>query len=111
MRDGRLRPLAVTSSRRSSAVPVLPTVAESGFPGFEATVWFGLLGPADIPAPIVRKLHLETVSVLALTDVRAKFADFGIDVIASSPDEFAALIQSEIPKWAKLIKASGIKAD
>ena len=109
VRDGRLRALAVTSLRRSSTAPELPTIDESGFPGFEATVWYGLLGPAGTPAPVIRKLHLETVAVLALPDVRAKFADLGIDVVANSPGEFATVIKSEIPKWATLIKKSGIK--
>jgi len=111
VRERKLRALAVTSLRRSPAVPELPTMDESGFRGFEATGWFGLLSPAATPAPIVRKLHLETVRVLALADVRAKFADLGMEVIGNSPDEFAAAIRSEIPKWAKLIKESGIKPD
>jgi len=111
VRQGKLRALAVTSLRRSSAVPDLPTMDESGFPGFEATSWFGLLAPAGTPAMIVRKLHLETVRVLALAEVRAKFADLGMEVIGSSPDEFAAAIKSEIPTWARLIKESGIKLD
>jgi tripartite-type tricarboxylate transporter receptor subunit TctC len=111
VREGKLRALAVTSLRRSSVVPELPTMDESGYPGFEATPWQGLLAPAGTPATIVRKLHLETVRVLALADVRAKLADLGMEVIGNSPDEFAVLIKSEIPKWAKLIKESGIKPD
>jgi tripartite-type tricarboxylate transporter receptor subunit TctC len=111
VREGRLRALAVTSLRRSSAAPELPTIAESGYPGFEATVWFGLLAPARTPATIVRKLHLETVNALAQSDVRAKFADLGVEGIGNSTDEFAAVIKSEIPKWAKVIQDSGIKPD
>jgi tripartite-type tricarboxylate transporter receptor subunit TctC len=111
VREGKLRALGVTSLRRSSAAPELPTIAESGYPGFEATVWFGLLAPARTPATIVRKLHLETVNALAQSDVRAKFADLGVEGIGNSPDEFAAVIKSEIPKWAKVIKDSGIKPD
>ena len=111
VREGKLRALAVTSLRRSSAVPELPTIAESGYPGFEVTGWHGLLAPARTPATIVGKLHLETVKALALPDLRAKLADLGLEVIGNSPDEFAALIKSEIPKWAKVIKESGIKAD
>jgi tripartite-type tricarboxylate transporter receptor subunit TctC len=110
-REGKLRALAVTSSRRSSAAPELPTIAESGYPGFEVTGWIGLLAPARTPATIVRKLHLETVKALALPDLRAKFADLGLEPIGNSPDEFAAAIKSEIPKWAKVIKESGIKPD
>jgi len=111
VRDGKLRPLAVTSLRRSPVAPNVPTIDESGYPGFEATVWYGLLAPAGTTATIVRKLHLETVRVLALPEVRAKLADLGIEVIGNSPEEFAAAIKSEIPKWARLLKDSGIKAD
>jgi len=110
-REGKLRALAVTSLRRSSAAPELPTIAESGYPGFEVTVWFGFLAPAGTPSTIIRKVHLETVKALALPDLRAKLADLGLEGIGSSPDEFAAVIKSEIPKWAKLIKESGIKPD
>ena len=108
---GKLRALAVTSLRRSPATPELPTVDESGVRGYEVTLWGGLLAPAGTPATIVRKLHLETVKALAQADVRAKFADLGLETIGNSPDEFAAAIKSEIPKWAKVIKESGIKPD
>ncbi len=111
VREGKLRALAVTSLRRSSAAPELPTIAESGYPGFEVMGWLGLLAPARTPATIVRKLHLETVKALALPDLRAKLADLGLEGIGNSPDEFAAVIKSEIPKWAKVIKESGIKPD
>jgi len=111
VRDGKLRPLAVTSLRRSPVAPNVPTIDESGYPGFEATVWYGLLAPAGTTATIVRKLHLETVKVLALPDVRAKLADLGMEVIGNSPEEFATAIKSEIPKWARLLRESGIKAD
>jgi tripartite-type tricarboxylate transporter receptor subunit TctC len=110
-REGKLRALAVTSLKRSSAAPELSTIAESGYPGFEFTIWYGLLAPGKTPATIVRKLHLETVKALAHADVRAKLASLGMEVIGSSPDEFAAVIKSEIPMWAKVIKRSGIKAD
>ena len=111
VREGKLRALAVTSLRRSSAAPELPTVAESGYPGFEAANWHGLLAPAGTPSAIIRKLHLETVKALALPDLRAKLADLGIEEIGNSPDAFAAVIKSEIPKWAKVIKEAGIKPD
>ncbi len=110
-REGKLRALAVTSLRRSSAASELPTIAESGYPGFEFTIWYGLLAPATTPGTIVRKLHLETVNALAHADVRAKLTGLGMEVIGNSPDEFAAAIKSEIPQWAKVIKESGIKPD
>jgi len=111
VREGKLRALAVTSLRRSSATPELPTVAESGYPGFEVTVWYGLLAPAGTPAAIVGRLHLETVKALAQADVRTKLTGLGMEIIGNSPEVFAAAIKSEIPKWAKVIRESGIKAD
>ena len=111
VRDGKLRALAVTSLKRSSVVPELPTIAESGYPGFEATIWMGVFAPAKTPAAILRKLHLEVVKALALPDLRAKFGELGIEAVGNSPDEFAAVIKSGIPKWAKVIKESGIKPD
>jgi len=111
VREGKLRALAVTSLRRAPTFPELPTIAESGYPGFEVTLWYGLLAPARTPATIVRKLHIETVKALALPDQRAKLADLGLEGIGNSPDEFAAVIKSEIPKWAKVIKEAGIKPD
>jgi tripartite-type tricarboxylate transporter receptor subunit TctC len=108
VREGRLRGLAVTSLTRSSAVPNLPTVDESGLPGFDVTVWQGLLAPAGTPDAIVRKLHLESDKALALAEVRAKLNELGMDIIGNSPDDFARAIKSEIPKWAKVIKQSGI---
>jgi tripartite-type tricarboxylate transporter receptor subunit TctC len=110
-RDGKLRALAVTSLVRSTAAPELPTIAESGYPGFEATTWSALLAPARTPATIVRKLHLETVKALAQPDLRAKLTDIGLEGIGNSLDEFAAVIKSEIPKWGKMIKELGIKPD
>lgn len=111
VRDGRLRAIAVTSLKRSSSAPEVPTIAESGYPGFEVTIWYGLLASAGTPPAIIRRLHLETVKALAQPDVRAKLADLGLDAIGNSPDEFAAIIKSEIPIWAKVIKEAGIKPD
>jgi tripartite-type tricarboxylate transporter receptor subunit TctC len=110
-RDGKLHALAVTSLKRSSAAPELPTIAESGYPGFEATNWYGLFAPATTPVTIVRRLNLETVKALEEPDLRGKFVDLGMEVIGNSPDEFALVIKSEIPKWAKVIKEAGIKPD
>ena len=109
-REGKLRAFAVTSLKRSGTAPDLPTMAESGFPGFEAVPWFGLMAPAGTPAPIIDKLYRETVRVLAVPDVRKRLEELGLDVIGSSPAEFAALIRAEIPQWAKVIKEAGIKA-
>jgi tripartite-type tricarboxylate transporter receptor subunit TctC len=111
VREGKLRALAVTSLKRSPTLPELPTVDEAGVRGFEVILWGGLLAPAGTPATIVRRLHLETVKALAQPDLRAKFADLGLETIGSSPGEFTAVIKSEIPRWAKLLKESGIKPD
>lgn len=111
VREGKLRAIAVTSLKRTSSAPELPTIAESGYPGFEVTIWYGLLAPAGTPPAIIRKLHLETAKALAQPDLRAKLAEQGLEAIGNSPDEFAAIIKSEIPMWAKVIKEAGIKPD
>jgi tripartite-type tricarboxylate transporter receptor subunit TctC len=111
VREGRLRGLAVTSLRRSPNMPELPTISESGFPGFEATSWYALLAPAGTPAPIVNKVHQEALKALAQPDLRAKFAKLGLDTVGNSPAELAAIIKSDIGKWAKLIKDAGITAN
>jgi tripartite-type tricarboxylate transporter receptor subunit TctC len=110
VREGKLRGFAVSSRKRSAVAPDLPTMVELGFPGFEAVPWFGLLAPAGTPPAIIDKVHRETVRVLALPDVRKRLEELGLDVIGSSPAEFAALIAKEIPEWAKVIKEAGIKA-
>ena len=109
VREGKLRALAVTSLKRSAAAPDVPTMDESGFPGFDVTSWFALMAPAGTPQPIIDRLHQETVRVLALPDVRQKFADLGMEVVGSSPAELAALIQKQTPQRAQLIKESGAK--
>jgi tripartite-type tricarboxylate transporter receptor subunit TctC len=108
-REGKVRALAVTSLKRAAAMPDLPTMDESGYPGFDATAWFALLAPTGTPEPIVAKLHREAVRILALPDVRKKFDELGMVPIGNSPAEFAAAMKSEIPQWAKLIKNAGLK--
>lgn len=109
IREGKLRAFAVTSIKRSAVAPDIPTFAESGFPGFEAVPWFGLMAPAGTPADIIDKIHKETVKVLALPDVRKAMGDQGLDIIGNTPAEFAAVLTKEIPEWAKIIKEAGIK--
>jgi tripartite-type tricarboxylate transporter receptor subunit TctC len=111
VRENKLRGLAVTSLKRSSVIPELPTVAESGYPGFEAVSWFALLGPRGTPAPILIKLHREITKIAALSDIREKFAQLGLDTIVGSPEELAVVIKSDIVKWAKVIDDAGIKAE
>jgi tripartite-type tricarboxylate transporter receptor subunit TctC len=111
VREGRLRAFAVTSRVRSAAAPEVPTMAESGYPGFEAVPWFGLLAPAGTPPAIIDKVYRETARVLALSDVRRNLLMLGIDTIGNSPTEFAAVIREEIPQWAAVIKGAGIKSN
>ena len=108
VKDGRLRGLAVTSLKRTPVVD-LPTVAESGLPGFEATSWFGLMAPAGTPAPIVAKAHQEAVKIAALPEVKEKLSALGLDTTADGPDAMAAIIKADIAKWAKVIKDANIK--
>jgi tripartite-type tricarboxylate transporter receptor subunit TctC len=109
VRDGKLKALAVTSLRRSQFAPELPTMAESGFPGFDVNAWFGLLAPAGTPDAIIAKLHDETARALATTEVREKFNTLGMEVIGNTPAEFAAVIRSEIVQRKKTIEAVGIE--
>lgn len=108
-REGKLRALAITSRKRSALAPDLPTMAESGFPGFEAVPWFGLLAPSGTPREAVEKLHGEIVKALAIPEIRRKFDELGLEPVGNTPDEFLAIIRKETPEWAKLIKDAGIK--
>ena len=109
-RDGKLTAFAVTSSKRSAAAPEMPTMAEMGYPGFEAVPWFGLMAPAGTPQAIIDKVHRETARALALPDVGKRLSELGLDIIGNTPAEFAAVIKAEIPQWATVIKSAGIKA-
>jgi tripartite-type tricarboxylate transporter receptor subunit TctC len=109
VREGKLRALAITSIKRSALAPDLPTMAESGFPGFEAVPWFGLLAPSGTPGDVLDQLHLETVRALVMPEVRRKFDELGLEPVGNTPVEFAAIIRKETPEWAKVIKDAGIK--
>jgi tripartite-type tricarboxylate transporter receptor subunit TctC len=111
VREGKLRALAVTSLERAPIAPDLVTIAESGFPGFEATSWVGMLAPIGTPAPIVRRLHEELVRVIAQPDVRNKLVELGFIVVANKPEAFDARIRAEIPRKGKLVQVSGAKVD
>jgi tripartite-type tricarboxylate transporter receptor subunit TctC len=105
---GRLRALAVTGPKQTPLVPGIPTVSESGVPGFNMTSWWGMFGPAGMPRPVVTQLNTELVRILKLPDVNKTFATLGVDAATSTPEELAALIKAEVPKYAKLIGQIGI---
>ena len=109
--DGRLRALAVSSAKRASAMPELPTIAESGYPGFEAVPWIGLVAPAGIPKPVLDTLSRETMKILHEKEFEAKLAALGADAVGNTPSEFAAYIKSEIARWTEAVKKSGAKVD
>jgi len=106
---GKMRALAVTGPEPTPLVPGLPTVAASGVPGFALTSWWGVLGPAGMPQPIISRLNTELVRILKTEDVKKRFAVLGVDAANSTPEEFASLIRSEITKYAKLLKSVGIE--
>jgi tripartite-type tricarboxylate transporter receptor subunit TctC len=107
VKAGRLRPIAVTSVKRSSLLPDLPAIAESGLPGFNVTSWYGVFGPAKMPDEIVQKLNGEIRTLMANGDVQKKLSGVGAEVETNTPQEFAQLVHSEIARWAKVVKASG----
>ena len=111
VKAGRLRALAVTGSKRSGAVPDVPTVAESGYPGFEATTWYGIAVPAGTPPAIVTRLHAAIVKVLAIPDMRAAFEAQGAETVGNAPAEFAAYIAAELKRYAKIVRDSGMRVD
>jgi tripartite-type tricarboxylate transporter receptor subunit TctC len=110
VREGKLRAFAVSSRERSAATSDIPTMAESGYPGFDAVPWFGLLAPAGTPPAVIDKIHRETVRVLALPEIQASLRTLGLDLIGNSPKEFADVIKAETPQWATVIRSAGIRA-
>lgn len=111
VQSGQLVALAVPTSKRSGALPDVPTVAESGLEGFDVTNWYGFLAPAGTPQPIIRKLNSEIVKILNTPEMTQKLASLGLEVIGNSPEEFAEVIRTEIPKWREVIEKSGVKLD
>jgi tripartite-type tricarboxylate transporter receptor subunit TctC len=109
VRSGKLRGLGVTSSRRSHIAPEIPTVAEAGVPGYEASPWYGFVVPAGTPREIVARLHAESIKVLARPDVKQRFGTTDLELIGSTPEQFGAHIRSEIEKWGKIVKATGMR--
>ena len=111
VRNGKLRPIAVTTPTRSPALPDVPTIAESGVPGYSATSWFGLLAPASTPAPVIAKLNASILKALADPEVKKKLAEQGAEPHGEKPEQFAEFIRSETAKWGQTVKVSGATAD
>src|SRR5262245_31778511 len=111
IKAGRTRALAVSSAKRNPALPEVPTVAESGIPGFDVSSWYGLVAPAKVPKPILDKLNKDLVRTLELPEIREKFAQQSVEVRPTTREEFAAWIRNEIAKWTKVTQAAGITVD
>jgi tripartite-type tricarboxylate transporter receptor subunit TctC len=111
VKAGKLKAFAVTGAHRSPSVPDLPTMSEAGLPGYVAAAWYGILGPAGLPPPVVGTLSKAALAVLATKDTQDRLFASGVEVRPGTPDEFSRLIKSEIEKWAKVVKESGAKAD
>ena len=111
LQSGKIRALAVAGPKRIPSLPSVPTAAEAGLPGFEASAWFGLLAPAGTPAAVINRLNEEARKALAAKDVRELIFTQGLDPAGTSPDEFAALIRDEIARWSRVVKVSGFKAN
>jgi tripartite-type tricarboxylate transporter receptor subunit TctC len=110
MRSGRLRPLGVTSDRRFPGLPGVPTIAEAGVPGYAMTNWYGMLAPAGTPRASVTKLHGEVARILNLPELKERLSSEGAEVVASTPEQFAAFLRNEMAITAKIVKASGMTA-
>ena len=111
VKAGKLRALAVSSSKRTPLAPDIPTVAEAGVPGYDLSVWFGLVAPAGTPRDIVQKLNAQCVKILAMPDVRERFTAQGVEPQGSTPEQFAEHIRSQTAKWSKVVQDAGVKAE
>ena len=111
LQSGAIRAIAITTLKRTAVLPEVPTIAELGFPGFEATTWHALVAPAGTPKEVVTMLHRATVATLYDAEVRKALTDLGVDVVANTPEELGAYLKSEIPKWAAIVQASGARVD
>ncbi len=111
IRQGKVRPLAVTTPKRTALLPDIPTVAELGIPGFDATTWHGLVAPAGVSKEVIGTLHFGVVTALNDPAVRKSLLDLGVDIVGNTPQEFDAYIKAEIPKWSAVVKASGARLE
>lgn len=110
-KSGRVRILAVGGAQRSPSLPDVPTIAESGYPGFEVSSWWGVLGPAGMPREIVARLNAEIVKIMSSQDARDRMAALGADIVTNSPEQFADYVRTETAKWGQVIKETGAKVD
>ncbi|MDB5921513.1 MAG: hypothetical protein JWN13_449 [Betaproteobacteria bacterium] len=108
---GRVRALGVTSAKRMATLPNVPTISESGLPGYEVTNWYGVMMPAGVPKEVLTKIHAELVKILKMPDVQQRFQAEGGDTTSNTPEQFAAFIKTEITKWSKAVRESGAKVD
>ena len=111
IKSGRLRPLALADKRRSTILPDVPTMAEAGFPGVETGTWYGILAPARTPPAIVAHVQRVIVRILQAPDLKSRILNQGVDIVASSPDEFEKFIIAEVAKWSRVVKSAGVRAD
>jgi tripartite-type tricarboxylate transporter receptor subunit TctC len=111
VREGKVRALAVTGAHRSPVMPDVPTVAEAGVPGFEASTWFGVYAPAGTKPAIVEKLNAEILAVLAMPNIRERLTNLGVDILAEGPQGLAALTKSDLEKWGPIVQKAGVKLD
>jgi tripartite-type tricarboxylate transporter receptor subunit TctC len=111
VKAGKLRALAVTGAKRAASLPELPTMAEAGVPGFDFNNWFGLVGPAGLPRALVTRLHSEVTAILRQPETRERLLADGSEIVASTPEYFAAFLKQDVARWAKVIKAAGIRLD
>jgi tripartite-type tricarboxylate transporter receptor subunit TctC len=110
-RSGKLRAIAVTTQKRSPVADQIPTIAESGVPGYDANAWFGVFVPTGTPTTIISRLHQEIVKIIKLPDIRDRFLALGAEPLGSSPEQFSHFFRLEVAKWAKVVKASGAQID
>jgi tripartite-type tricarboxylate transporter receptor subunit TctC len=111
VKAGKLRPIAVASSKRIASLPNVPTFAEAGMPGFEVVSWQAIFAPAGTPKPIVQRLNKEIGSILKQPDAQARLDDLGVEAAAGPPEQLAEFQKSEIAKWSKVVKAAGVKVE
>jgi tripartite-type tricarboxylate transporter receptor subunit TctC len=111
IKAGRLRPIAVTGTKRAPLLPNVPTVAESGLPGFDVTSWYGIFGPAAVPKNLVSKINADITAILADADMKERLDKLGAEPAPLSPDQLAKYVREEVAMWAKVVKASGATVD